>query len=186
MKVKFQKDYVGIFLKNPHGDKTLLVYCSKSINNIYNNQGGNIMNNYVCSICGKKHVKLWRPYEDTTPLVCATCAEKRQSPREYDECVWKKRSPDHYIGIPTGKKICLKKWKVNKKGKIPSYHGLEPKKLPPTKTDQLIINLNDVSEAYSSGETTMIPAIPDENGDFLGYTCVPKKLRVWWEKLPTR
>lgn len=47
--------------------------------------------NYVCSICGKRHVKLWRPYMYASPLICAECAEKRQYPNdEYDETVWKK------------------------------------------------------------------------------------------------
>ena len=33
--------------------------------------------NYVCTFCGKKKVKLWRPSIAPFPLVCAKCAEKR-------------------------------------------------------------------------------------------------------------
>lgn len=53
-------------------------------------------------------------------------------------------------------------------------------------TVQLIVNLKDVSKSYSSGETTMIPAMPDEDGVFLGYTSVPEECCKRWEKLPTR
>ena len=144
------------------------------------------MKNYACNICGKENVKLWRPYMGTEPLICATCAETRQSPREYDECIWEKMSDDHYVGKHTGKKLPLNKWKVNEKGKVPTYWGLEPKELPMSMTDQLIVNLNDISTAYSSGETTMIPAVPDEDGDFWGYTAVPEERCKWWEELPTR
>lgn len=140
---------------------------------------------YACAICGKEHVKLWRPYMSTEPLICATCAEERQSPREYNECTWEEKS-DLYIGTPTGKKLPLAKWEVNEKGKIPSYHGPGPEVLPMRMTDQLIVNLKDVSKSYSSGESILIPAVPDENGDFWGYTSVPKERCNWWEELPTR
>ena len=53
-------------------------------------------------------------------------------------------------------------------------------------TDQLIVNIKDVSKSYSSGETTMVPAVPDEYGDFWGYTSVPEEYCNWWEELPTR
>ena len=49
--------------------------------------------NYVCSICGKRNVKLWRPYMDTSPLICAECAEKRQESREYEEKIFGARKP---------------------------------------------------------------------------------------------
>lgn len=143
------------------------------------------MKKYACSICGREHVKLWRPYMDTEPLICATCAEERQSPREYDECKWTKKA-DHYVGNPTGKKLPLPKWTVDENGKVPSYNGPGPKGLPLEMTDQLIINLKDVSEAYASGETTMVPAVPNENGDFWGYTSVPEERCKWWKELPTR
>ena len=138
---------------------------------------------YVCSICRRSNVKLWRPYMDTDPLVCARCAEERQTPREYDECTWEK-ADDLYIGTPTGKKIPLPKWEVDDEGIIPSDDGPRPGNLPELKTDQLIIDLNGESEAYASGETTMIPAIPDADGEFWGYTSVPEDSFKWWEELP--
>ena len=58
--------------------------------------------NYVCSICGKRNVKLWRPYMDNAPLICAECAEKRQTPQKYEETIWKKESEGHYTGELTG------------------------------------------------------------------------------------
>lgn len=52
--------------------------CVRNINNIvYLNK--NIPNNYVCSECGKTHIKLWRLYQSTYPkLLCAECAGKNQ------------------------------------------------------------------------------------------------------------
>lgn len=143
------------------------------------------MENYVCSICGKKHVKLWRPYMYTSPLVCAVCAEQRQSPRKYDEMLWKEEG-DHYVGTSTGKTLPLDAWHVDEKGRVPSYDGPGPKELPKEMTDQLIVNLKDVSKSYTSGETTIVPAIPDEYGEFWGYTSVPAEHVKWWEELPTR
>lgn len=140
---------------------------------------------YACTICGKEQVKLWRPYMGTDLLICATCAEERQSPMEYDEHTWKEKS-GLYVGTPTGKKLPLTKWEVNEKGKIPSYYGPGPEGLPMKMTDQLIVNLKDVSKSYSSGKTTMIPAVPDEDGIFWGYSSVPEECCKWWEKLPTR
>ena len=35
------------------------------------------INNYVCNICGKKGVRLWRPSIAPFPLVCEKCARKR-------------------------------------------------------------------------------------------------------------
>ena len=71
--------------------------------------------NYVCSICGKRNVKLWRPYMDTAPLICAEYAEERQSPREYEEKVWSKVGEERFSGKLTGKRLPLPKWKVNGK-----------------------------------------------------------------------
>ena len=144
------------------------------------------MENYACAICGKQNVKLWRPYSDTEPLICATCAEERQSPIEYDERTWEKRPGGAYVGTPTRKKLLLEKWNVDEKGKVPSYHGPVPKGLPIIMTDQLIVDLKDVSEAYSSGETTMIPAVPNESAGFWAYSAVPEDRCKWWEGLPTR
>ncbi len=140
---------------------------------------------YACAVCGKQHIKLWRPYMNTEPLICAPCAEIRQSPREYEECTWKEKK-DCFVGTLTGKKLPLPKWKVDEKGRVPSYRGPGPEGMPAEMTDQLIISLKDVSKSYSSGEMTMVPAVPDENGDFWGYTSVPDDKCKWWEELPTR
>lgn len=32
----------------------------------------------VCSVCGKKIVKLWRLYGDSDTLICAECEEERE------------------------------------------------------------------------------------------------------------
>lgn len=145
---------------------------------------------YGCSICGKKNVKLWRPYGDSAPLICAECAEERQSPMEYTELIWKKDEgyDDRWIGTPNKdkKKLPLPKWKVDEMGRVPTYDGPGPEGLPPTMTDQLIVDLCDVSKAYSSGRTTMIPACPDEDGNFWCYTVVPEDVCKWWNELPTR
>lgn len=141
--------------------------------------------NYFCTICGRKNVKLWRPYKDVTPLICAECAEKRQVKIEYDEQIYEKKN-GNYIGKPTGKKITLKKWKVDKKGNVPSYDGPGPIESDISVTNQLIIDISDVSDNYSSKNTTMIPAYPDENCKFYGYSSCPENIQAWWEELPTR
>lgn len=143
--------------------------------------------NYVCSICGKRNVKLWRPYMDITPLICAECAEERQSSREYEEKIWSKEGEARFSGIFTGRRQPLPKWKVNEKGKIPTDMGPVPEGMTMIPmTDQLLVNMSDVSAAYSSGRTSMIPACPDEDGNFWGYTSVPEENCKWWEELPTR
>lgn len=141
--------------------------------------------NYVCSICGKRNVKLWRPYMDNAPLICAECAEKRQTPQKYEETIWKKESEGHYTGELTGKTLPLPKWKVDEKGHVPSYDGPGPDGQPLTSV-HLIVNLYDVSTSYTSGHTDMIPACPDEDGEFWGFTSVPEEVCKWWEELPTR
>ena len=140
--------------------------------------------NYKCSICGRENVKLWRPYMDIEPLICATCAEERQSPWEYDEVKWEKQGPISR-GIPTGRKLPLPKWVVDEKGKIPSYDGPGPDGKEHCKTDQLMVNLSDVSSSYRSGQTSMVPAVPCENGSMWGYTSVPQEGCDWWNALPT-
>lgn len=141
--------------------------------------------NYVC-ICEKRNVKLWRPYMGTEPLICAECAEKRQLPREYEETILKKENNGSYTGEFTGKKLPLTEWKVNEKGKIPTDMGPAPEEQPVPMTDQLSIDLSDVSTAYSSGSTSMVPACPFEDVGFWGYTSVPEEVCKWWEELPTR
>ena len=144
----------------------------------------NMKQPYKCAICGRENVKLWRPYMNTEPLVCATCAEERQTPLEYEEKTWEKKG-DCYFGTPTGKMIPLPKWKVDDKGKIPSSLG-PGHDGQISLTTLLIVNLKDVSASCRSGHTTIVPAVADEDGEFYGYSSVPQELCEWWDNLPTR
>lgn len=141
---------------------------------------------YVCSICGKKNVKLWRPYMCTAPLVCAECAEKRQTIMECKDGTWVKDG-NYYIKEENRKLIKLPKWKIDDKGLIPSRFGPGPDGLPESMTDQLIIDLSDLQGVNFTNEVSMVPASPTEDGSgFYGYTSVPENICKWWENLPTR
>lgn len=105
--------------------------------------------NYVCSICGKRNVKLWRPHTNTAPLICAECAEKQQTPRSYPEitiCFFKKEGRLSYEEF-TGKIISLPEWEVNEEGEIPQDIVPSPER---TKSipmpNQLQVNISDVSK----------------------------------------
>ena len=142
------------------------------------------MKNYKCAICGKKNVKLWRPDTGGGPLVCADCAEKLQSPQEYEEYSWKE-TEDGYVGKPTGRTFPMEKWSVNEKGKIPcALHGKDYNGNF-LETDMLIIDLTSVSDSYSA-TTCMIPAVPATERAFWAYSAVPKERVIWWEALPTK
>lgn len=140
---------------------------------------------YECSICKRQKVKLWRPYTDSGPLICASCAEKKQSPKMYIEKEWIWRE-GKYVGVPTGNYLPLPKWKVDENGKVPSYEGPGPKTLPMPMSDQLIVNLDGVSTYNSSKETIMVPAILDEDNDFWKYPSYPEEAIRSWNDLPTR
>ena len=142
--------------------------------------------NYVCSVCGRRDVKLWRPYGDTYPLICAECAEKMQAHYEYDEVIWFPDGEKGYKGRFTGNTIPLPKWTVDDDGLVPSYEGPGPEGVPERKTDQLIVDLSSVSEVYKSGQTCMIPAAPVGNNSFWGYMSVPEEVCKWWKELPTK
>lgn len=146
------------------------------------------MLDYECSVCGKENVKLWRPYGDNAPLICARCAEERQTPMMYDEHIWEEKIIDGKkckVGIPTGKKLPLKRWMVDAKGNIPSYEGPGPDGTPTRIVKHLIVNLKDISESYNSGHTTMVPAIFDSScGAFWSISAVPQKEVEEWEKWP--
>lgn len=144
----------------------------------------NNTNNYVCAVCGRREIKLWRPYMGTAPLICATCAEKRQSLRVYRETVSLNDVEGNTIG-KTNINFPLPKWKVNEDGAIPSPVRPHYEESRPM-TKRLLVNLSDVAREYSSGAMDMIPAIPDENGFFWGITSAPKDSVEWWKNLPTR
>lgn len=113
--------------------------------------------------------------------------KERQTPREYDEKVWYKVRENYFSGTYTGKKLPLPKWKVDENGKIPTDMGPAPEGMTMIPmTDQLLVDISDASTAYSSGRTSMIPACPDEDGNFWCYTVVPEDVCKWWKELPTR
>ena len=119
--------------------------------------------NYVCSICGRRGVKLWHPFLDISPLLCAECAEKRQTPL----IAYKKR------------------WKVDEDGRVPSYIVFNV--LSENMTNRLYVDLSEVSgSVFSSKCTSMVPAYPKEDGYFYCYNREPEELRNWWNSLPTR
>lgn len=142
---------------------------------------------YKCSLCGRSGVKLWRPYLEAGPLVCATCAEERQSPLTYNEYNWDIRTNGEIHGTPTGKVLEFPKWEVDEKGKIPYRIAFSVGSPNPIKTDQLIVDLSkEFPTKFPSRKTSLIPAIPKNEDGFWGYTSVPEFRCRWWEGLPTR
>lgn len=141
---------------------------------------------YSCYNCGKEHVKLWRPFNDVEPLLCATCLENRQCIVETEEYDCKKDVNGDFIASHTGKMISLPYWRIDEDGLIPKYFGPI---ITSVKTDQLIVNLSDITPRYPSGETTMIPAVPidgKEISEMSGYTSSTPEVVQWWKNLPTR
>lgn len=64
------------------------------------------MKNYTCSICGKTHVKLWRPHINSSLLACADCLEARQFPLRYKECIEVQKDGTCVL-VPTGNILAL-------------------------------------------------------------------------------
>lgn len=160
---------------------------------------GSVPDGYECSICGTRGVKLWRPYMSSSPLICANCAEKRQSARTYNPIErWEKNiSPNgetywsgafqHKLG-EDGKMVRvvlpMKKWIVDDEGKIPSADAPGPGGKR-HRTDQLSIDLSKDFMSYTGGSTSIVPAIPNNEGLMWGYTSVPENGCTWWANLPT-
>ncbi len=117
---------------------------------------------YRCSICGKTDVKLWRLHLYTEPLICATCAEKRQ--------------------IPVSR--TSKNWLINDSGKIFLRFGPSSENSN-LMTYKLLIDLKDYFNEKESVVVDLIPAIPDNDGDFFGYSSSTTQVPAWWENLPT-
>ena len=113
-----------------------------------------------CSFCGRKGVKLWHPLGEENPLICATCAEKRQSSLTYNEYRWSRNKREAHL---TGKKIPLARWIVNDIGEVPSYAGPDADGVPFSYTTTLIIDLE---------EEKMVP-------------CIPVDEEKFWRSLPT-
>lgn len=140
---------------------------------------------YVCHVCGRKYIKLWRPYAETEPLICAICAEKRQVPVSYNEIIWYKRD-GRYIKTFTGKKIELDEWTVDEKGTVPVYDGPGPEDSLMMRTDVLKIGISDISEVCLSKSTDMVPAILNEKGDFFKLGEITEEIKETWTNLPTK
>ena len=141
---------------------------------------------YKCTLCGRSNVKLWRPYLCSQPLICAACAEKRQSPLKYPEfeAVEDKDGKSHWE--LTGRNFSFPKWKVDDKGQIPYHVMFGMQKPTQVRTDQLYIDLTSFDrKRFPSKKTNLVPAIPDGKG-FWGYIKVPDSRHEWWENLPTR
>ena len=146
------------------------------------------MAEYQCAVCGKENVKLWRPYGNNAPLICATCAEERQTPIMYNEISWREEIVNDkkcFFGTPTGKKLPLKRWMVDAKGNIPLCESPGPDGTPAGITKNLIVDLRGISESYKTGNTTMVPAIFDPScGEFWTSGAVPQELVKAWEEWP--
>lgn len=115
---------------------------------------------YICSLCGKQNVKLWRPYGHIHPLLCAECAESRQTVKE--NC---------------------KRWSIDNLGNIPKYDNSQTNTY--TLTEILFVDLDKLHDSDSTKNIKMVPAIPDEL-DFWGYIYIPPEEFKWWRNLPTR
>lgn len=141
---------------------------------------------YKCSVCGRQGVKLWRPYRDPEPLICARCAEAIQSERQYFETTWQEVD-GKYVGIVTGNKLILRRWYVDSKGRIPSYLGPTPEGIPPhEKTDMLLVNPKGIVDKYNMNEIALNPAIPNEEGGFFNPDSVPDEAYKKWREIPTK
>ncbi len=146
------------------------------------------MENYRCSVCGKEHVKLWRPIGDDDPLMCAECIEKNQSAQEYEKMEWTFNSVGgYYVGNSTGEMIQGPKWKVDENGEIPDYSRDVVSEKNRSKTKCLMVDISDISPRYAFDDTMMVPAIPIDGTD-LFYTLPPSDNEAfeWWCELPTR
>ncbi len=141
--------------------------------------------NYVCSICGKNGVKLWRPNSEVSPLVCAICAEKRQSSIKYLEQTWVKTG-EHYVSEYKEKRLLSHVCKIDDRGKVYLYNENMPKKNQKGFADDLTITIQEDSKESSKYITHMIPAVINELGEIIIHTSIPKELYRLWEKLPTR
>ena len=104
---------------------------------------------YKCHWCGKTGAKLWHPEQDESMLICARCAEVRQSPIMYNEYKWSK---DKLRGDLTGRKLPLPEWKVNERGEVPSYAGFNAWGKPYSYTSTLILG---------NSKTKFVPANED-------------------------
>lgn len=136
---------------------------------------------YVCCYCGEKEVKLWRPFGEDCPLICAECAQKRQSKCEYPEYSFSKNNEGAYQATPTGNTFTDPKWEIDDNGTIPTYEKSATSNEATGRTDQLIVDLS--REAI---HVTLIPAVSDKYGNFYTYANITTEAYKKWLQLPTR
>ena len=117
---------------------------------------------YECSFCKATNVKLWRPFGYAAPLICAKCAEQKQSP-------YKSQLEQEERILPRPR------WFVSDSGFIKSYHDKTQL------SHRLIVDLDDSRKFMD-----MIPAVPANNGEFWGYIPVPQEELEKWEQLPNQ
>ncbi len=137
---------------------------------------------WTCSLCGKRHVKLWWPEElERSFFICANCAEKMQSP-----CFrFKKIGTDAHGADIFAKKATRMNpvWKVDENGTIPLYKNGE---YTGERTNHLIVDLSKYfSDSVFSGEITVVPAVRIPGMDATLKSAFPYKKEEWL-KLPTR
>lgn len=136
---------------------------------------------YECSFCGKEGRKLWKPQAKKI-LICAKCAEKRQTPITYLQREYKKIG-DKLVVEGTKGKAVLPRWKVDKNGQVPSYDGPGIEGEPKVMVDNLQITFEDDGKIRNYN---MYPAVPNGRGGFYKYESIPDKEYKKWEKMPTR
>ena len=137
---------------------------------------------YECSFCGKNGRKLWKPLIKKEPLICAKCAEKRQTQIIYLQRAYAKIG-DKYVVTGTKGKAILPKWKVDKNGQVPSYDEPSIEGTPKVMVDNLQITVK-----YENGKIknyNMFPAVLNKKGGFYRYESIPDKDYDAWEELPT-
>ncbi len=154
---------------------------------------------YACSICNQKDVKLWRPASGTNhPLICATCAEKLQSPRTYQivrewinhptsngQNCWEaiyKTVPDETGSLIPAEGI-MPKWIVDEYGFIPAACDTDHDGRYEY-TDRLVINPSTLYPNLSEN-TVMEPAIAKADGQLWPHGFMPKDDLTRWRKLFT-
>lgn len=121
--------------------------------------------NYCCSFCGRRNLKLWRPKEAQLPLVCAECAENRQTT---GPCCAK-------VEEIMGRRLFVPRWEVNEQGEIPSCVACGNARTKSQMTNCLYVKLD------TGVCTELIPALPRNDGQ-----NETVETNEWWEKLPTR
>lgn len=137
---------------------------------------------YQCSICGKRHVRLWWPEDLERPFfVCADCCEKLQSP-----CYRFKKIGTSVHGLEkfeTEPTRMQPEWKIGDDGTIPLYErGNKTGK----KTSSLIVDLSEYfPDSVFTNEALVVPAVRTPEMDGAIADAFPYDEEEW-KALPTR